>query len=233
MTAAAEPKSGELTFERKGDLLVAHLAGAWTLAAHPAEGGGTEPEIDRETTSRLTFDTTALADWDSALLTFLLRLIAACRLRNIEVDRGGLPAGVQRLLELAEAVPQRSGGRREQSESSLERIGDAILRASGATVDGLEFLGESVLALANLVVGRARYRAGDLFVHVQQAGAEALPIVSLISFLVGLIFAFVGAVQLQQFGATIYVANLVGISMVPMRSRPWAWTPWSFSSFRG
>jgi phospholipid/cholesterol/gamma-HCH transport system permease protein len=78
----------------------------------------------------------------------------------------------------------------------------------------LSFVGQATLSLARFLTGRARYRKSDFFVLVQQAGAEALPIVTLISFLVGLILAFVGAVQLQQFGASIYVADLVGIAMV-------------------
>ena len=53
----------------------------------------------------------------------------------------------------------------------------------------------------------------DLAIELQDAGARALPIVTLISFLVGMIMAFVGAVQLQQFGASIYVANMVAIAM--------------------
>ena len=61
---------------------------------------------------------------------------------------------------------------------------------------------------------KVRFRAVDLFLLIQQCGAEALPIVTLISFLVGVILAFVGAVQLKQFGAQIYVADLVGIAMV-------------------
>ena len=214
MTAAIDSESGELACERKGDVLVVRLAGVWTLAAHPPDTSTVEAEIGSRKTARVVFETSALSDWDTALLTFLVRLSAACRIRHIEVEREGLPAGVRRLLDLAEAVPQRESGRGGAAPSGLERVGETMIRASRAAGDGLEFLGESVLAFANLVVGRARYRSGDLFVHIQQAGAEALPIVSLISFLVGLIFAFVGAVQLQQFGATIYVANLVGISMV-------------------
>ena len=54
----------------------------------------------------------------------------------------------------------------------------------------------------------------DLFLLIQQSGVQALPIVTLISFLVGVILAFVGAVQLKQFGAQIYVADLVGIAMI-------------------
>ncbi len=78
----------------------------------------------------------------------------------------------------------------------------------------LGFLGEATLAFGRLVRGQARFRARDFWLLVQQAGADALPIVTLISFLVGTIFAFVGAVQLERFGATIYVADLVGIAIV-------------------
>src|SRR5947208_4371998 len=70
-----------------------------------------------------------------------------------------------------------------------------------------------MLALAALLRGRARFRVSDLFLVVQDCGPRALGIVSLISFLIGLILAFVGAVQLQQFGASIFVANLVAIAM--------------------
>ncbi len=62
--------------------------------------------------------------------------------------------------------------------------------------------------------GKARVRASDLAYLVQQHGIEALPIVTLVTFLLGLILAFVGAIQLQTFGATIYVADLVGVAMV-------------------
>jgi phospholipid/cholesterol/gamma-HCH transport system permease protein len=75
------------------------------------------------------------------------------------------------------------------------------------------FLGEAILAFGALLSGRARFRRRDLWLTIQQCGADALPIVSLISMLVGLILAFVGVVQLTQFGAGIFVANLVGIAM--------------------
>lgn len=78
----------------------------------------------------------------------------------------------------------------------------------------LGFIGEAFLAFGRLLVGRARFRRSELVLIIQECGAQALPIVSLISVLVGLILAFVGAVQLKMFGAQIYVANLVAIAMV-------------------
>src|SRR5207248_10597345 len=77
----------------------------------------------------------------------------------------------------------------------------------------LKFLGEMAVTFFRLVRLRVRFRAVDLFLLVQQCGASALPIVTLISFLVGVILAFVGTVQLRKFGAQLYVADLVGIAM--------------------
>jgi phospholipid/cholesterol/gamma-HCH transport system permease protein len=75
------------------------------------------------------------------------------------------------------------------------------------------FLGEAVLTLGRLLIGKARFRRADLMLFLQECGAQALGIVTLISFLIGLILAFMGAVQLRQFGAEIYTADLVGLGM--------------------
>ena len=77
----------------------------------------------------------------------------------------------------------------------------------------VDFIGEAVLACLRCVVGAARFRRVDLVLFMQECGAQALGIVTLISFLIGLILAFMGAVQLRQFGAQIYVADLVGLGM--------------------
>jgi phospholipid/cholesterol/gamma-HCH transport system permease protein len=84
------------------------------------------------------------------------------------------------------------------------------VQASGEVV---AFLGEVTIAFGRLFRGQARFRRSDLMVTLQEVGAQALPIVSLISFLVGVILAFLGSIQLLQFGAQIYVADLVGIGM--------------------
>jgi phospholipid/cholesterol/gamma-HCH transport system permease protein len=75
------------------------------------------------------------------------------------------------------------------------------------------FIGEACLTFARFFLGKARYRRIDLVLLLQECGAQALGIVTLINFLVGLILAFMGAVQLRQFGAQIYVADLVGLGM--------------------
>jgi phospholipid/cholesterol/gamma-HCH transport system permease protein len=78
----------------------------------------------------------------------------------------------------------------------------------------LSFMGESVLAFVQMLRGRAQFRWSDTWLVIQQCGPEALGIVALINFLIGLILAFVGATELSQFGASIYTADLVAIATV-------------------
>ena len=93
------------------------------------------------------------------------------------------------------------------------RIGTAVLAAWQGAWDMLGFMGDAVLACGRLVVGKARFRRVDLCIFVQECGVQALGIVTLIRFLIGLILAFMGAVQLRQFGAQVFVADLVGLGM--------------------
>jgi len=164
---------------------------------------------------RITFDARELTVWDSSLLTFLMKVSKLCSTRNIRLETEGLPRGVQRLLALALAVPEKKDvGRKWERESFLQRVGEeavAFVKSAGELVS---FVGEACVAMARLMIGRARFRPVDLGIFLQESGAQALPIVSLISVLVGVILAFVGIVQLKLFGAQIYVADLVGIAMV-------------------
>lgn len=206
----------ELSFSRTGDgALVVRLAGPWHLERAMPSADAIEREIQSAAPRRVSFDAGDLGAWDSSLLTFLVQAMEICARRGVTADRQSLPSGVRRLLALAEAVPERAGARQGTTVPPwLARIGLAVLDARRPILDMLGFIGQVTVALGRLVRGKARFRLTDLLLLVQQAGAQALGIVTLISFLVGLILAFVGAVQLQQFGAAIYVANLVGIAMV-------------------
>jgi phospholipid/cholesterol/gamma-HCH transport system permease protein len=191
------------------------LAGVWSIRETLPEPEEAAREVEGLGAKTVTFDAGAIERWDSGLLIFLLRLEHLLKEKGVDLDREGLPEGVRQMLALAEVVPEREDARgKDDSKSVVARLGISTTDAWKGVVSGVEFLGRVVIAFGNLGRGRARFRRSDLFLHMQEAGAEALPIVTLISFLVGTILAFVGAVQLQQFGATIYVANLVGIAMV-------------------
>jgi phospholipid/cholesterol/gamma-HCH transport system permease protein len=195
--------------------LQVRLAGSWRFAdGLPSVRDVQQQFADMPHLARVTFETTALAAWDTGLLTFLLQSFDVCKQHQAEVDPSGLPEGVRRLLALAAAVPERQGVRRTEARVAwLSRVGGKILAMVEAMVEALTFLGDACLALLRLLRGQVQFRRKDFGIILQDCSARALPIVSLISFLVGLILAFVGAVQLQQFGAQIYVADLVGLGM--------------------
>jgi phospholipid/cholesterol/gamma-HCH transport system permease protein len=209
--------NSQLSFNLLSDsTLKVQFRGIWRLRGGLPSPTLFEHELESARQVRgITFDARELTSWDSSVLTFLVEVSELCRQRGIPMNREGLPVGVQKLLALAEAVPERKGARREVTEASfLERVGTDTLSYAGSTKEMLAFLGDMTVTFLALLRMKARYRASDLFLLIQQCGAQALPIVTLISFLVGVILAFVGAVQLKQFGAQIYVADLVGIAMM-------------------
>jgi len=217
MIAATEAKTGDcaLNYSRPtAGTLVLQLTGSWTLQGRPPSADEVRKRIESETTVRkLDFDTRDVTGWDSGLLVFVLNVKKVCAGKDIDMDIGGLPAGVRKLIDLAAAVPERKGARRgDDHESFLEQVGKGWLDVVRSGGDFVEFLGEAVVSFGRLLAGKARFRRSDFVVVIQECGVQALPIVSLISILVGLILAFVGAVQLEQFGAQIFVANLVGIA---------------------
>lgn len=206
---------GVVSFERADDAtLVIRFAGVWSLKA----GLPSIAEVERQLAflpRRIAFHTHGITAWDSSLLTFLTKVAELSRQRGISLDREGLPSGIRRLLDLAEAVPERKGAQKEVIELPLlERIGTTSIGTANSAVEMLDFLGEMTITFGKLLRMKARYRASDLFLLIQECGAQALPIITLISFLVGVILAFVGAVQLKQFGAQLYIADLVGIAMM-------------------
>jgi len=190
------------------------LSGRWTLDAVPP------PAADVLDHARSAGDT-ALAvagdgrlEWDSGLLVFLREVLAEAERRRMPVDLAGLPDGARRLLALAAAVPERvDGDHAGERPSLLARMGAGASAAARSAVDMLAFVGAAGVAVLRLVTGAARYRRSELFLVMQEVGAGALPIVSLIAFLVGVILAYVGAMQLRAFGAQAFVADLVSVAM--------------------
>ena len=210
-------EEGQVSFQRAADAtLLVRFSGRWRLRGGLPSASLIERELEPPSKVRnVAFDARELTSWDSSVLTFLVEVSELCRRRQIEMDRAGLPAGLGRLLQLAEAVPEKKGARKEAVETPfLERVGNTAVGAGASLGETLKFLGEMTITFVRLFRMKARFRAVDLFLLIQQCGAQALPIVTLISFLVGMILAFVGAVQLKQFGAQIYVADLVGIAMI-------------------
>jgi len=192
------------------------LSGRWQIdAAIPSSDEALQQAESAAGITRIAVDTRQVSAWDSTLITFLLKIQTHCTRKGLTFDARQLPEGVQGLLKLATAVPAREGASRTaRKESFLARIGDAALRLKDEAAEILAFVGEAFVALCRLFTGRARFQGSDLLGFIWSSGPQALPIVTLICLLVGLILAFVGAIQLLMFGAQIYVANLVAVAMV-------------------
>jgi len=126
-----------------------------------------------------------------------------------------MPLGVEKLLSVAAAVPAFKPPEAAPTPWLALLHPAAALRAVVEPLHGsLAFLGEASIAMARLVAGRANTRFRDFAAFVYDAGPSALGIITLVSILVGMILAYLGAVQLRQFGAEIYVADLVVIGML-------------------
>lgn len=200
--------------EAEGGCLVMFLSGDWDMeSGRPALKPVEDFLHAAAGVNRLAFDTSSLRSWNSLLITFLLDCQALCKRFNLEMDRQSLPEGVRQLMALAEAVPEKPIDSGKEEGGLIFLLGKSTLGLLAGGREMLDFLGESCLAVWRGFRGKARFRRSEALLILQQCGAESLPIVALINFLVGLILAFVGAVQLAPFGASIYVADLVAIAM--------------------
>lgn len=197
-----------------GQVLVAALSGDWAME-NPT------PRFDRLIEDRPTegvvqtvgFDAKNLGAWDSSLLSFLLQGVIYCETHDIEFDQTSLPGDIQQLLDLAVAVPEQEV-QREEKTSFIGRLGKRVIVATEGFIASVAFVGEVVSSLGRLISFRSRLHWRDFWVVAQKNGSSALPIVTLISFLVGLIISFLGAVVLRRFGAGYYVSYLVGYGML-------------------
>ena len=221
----SSPQSIEITNSRKtNSVILTHLKegkvlfnveGKWTLKEGLPLTEKIEDLFQSNDIKTIAFDTNQLKEWDSSALTFFLKLKIFSTENKIEFEENNLPDGVKKLLNLATAVPPKDHIEEEEVDRPmLSRIGERSIKVSRSTVEIIEFIGDASIALVNFFRGKAKFKKSELRLLIQDAGADALPIVTLINFLIGVIIAFVGAVQLEMFDAQIYVADLVALAMV-------------------
>ena len=211
------PPHGEMTLQKTAqDTLTVALSGSWKLTEQLPSADEVRQKLEAAPgIGRVAFDSRQLAGWDSGLLIFLTQVREFCAQKKIAIEGGGLPEGARKMLALAAAVPEKKDARKAEGRVGfLTHVGSETVDFFRSSGEILAFIGDTVIAFLRLLRGRAQYRKTDLWLLMESCGGQALPIVSLICFLVGLILAFIGAIQLQLFGAQIYVADLVGIAMV-------------------
>jgi phospholipid/cholesterol/gamma-HCH transport system permease protein len=205
----------QVTIRQQDHTVVAGLAGDWELETPiPRFDRLVEEGAPGGQMRAVAFQTSELGEWDSSLLTFLLQGMNYCEAHDLEFQDEGLPEDIARLLQLARAVPEKVAERAETRAPFLARVGTTGIASYDAFLASVGFLGEVAGSFSRFLLFRTRLRWQDFWVVVQSNGSGALPIVTLISFLVGLIIAFLGAVVLMRFGAGFYVSYLVGYGML-------------------
>ncbi len=197
-----------------GDTYELAFRGDWVIgnAVPGFEPLETELEAVADNNTSLVVTGSALGDWDSLFLSRLLQCANWCRQRGITMDIAQLPEGARKLHAIATAVVPVQAPPHTQSHWRI--LKDGFVALANGSVNFCSFIGGFFLALGALLRGTSNTRSRDFFFFVEQVGPKALPIVTLLSVLMGMILAYMGAIQLRQFGAEIYVANLVAIGTV-------------------
>lgn len=194
--------------------LVVRLVGDWTLEGSLPRVHDAVADVSSDSVTALAFDTSELGTWDSSLVTFLFEAVEYGRAHDLDVRTGTLPASLARLVSLSQAVPEQKTGAEEETPSLLAQLGQWALRMYDEALDIVTFTGRLVQSLAGLLTRRVRMRWRTLGVALQSSTSSALPIVTVISFLVGLILSFLGTVVLRRFGAEYFVSYLVSYGML-------------------
>ena len=214
MSAPSSPAPApvaSLRLEHGGPSAALVLSGTWTLDADLSAASAffdNPHALDGLTALRV--EDAGIEAWDSALLVFLRRIATV---HGTSLDLSSLPSGVRDLLELASAVPPRARDAVPPSPSWLERVGLASQACFAQTGESLRFLADLAASTGRMLVGKGRHRRADFVDVLHECGPGALPILFLMSLLVGLIVAFLGAIQLKLFGAEIFIADAVAIAM--------------------
>lgn len=153
-----------------------------------------------------------LESWDSRLQAFLFLLAEFCKNRQWKLDWSSLPEPIIAPLKLVELTPT-APIQRKIASTFCQRLKVRSEQFCRGFCQGMAFIGDVALGIGRTLRGKSYGRTEDYGELFRQVGAEALPIVALISFLTGIILGFIGVIQLARFGAAIYVADLVGIAM--------------------
>ncbi|MQA91525.1 MAG: ABC transporter permease [Gemmatimonas sp.] len=205
----------KVEIRQEAGTLVTGLAGDWEIETPtPRFETLVDEAPNGARVGAIAFETGDLGEWDSSLLIFLLQAMTYCENHELAFRHDGLPENISRLLTLARVVPEKDMEREAPKTSLVDRVGAKGIVQYDQFLQSATFVGETVGAIVGFLTGRVKMRWRDFWVVVQSNGSGALPIVTLISFLVGLIIAFLGAVVLRRFGAGYFVSYLVGYGML-------------------
>ena len=200
----------------KGREVTFFLGGRIALEDLPSLNSELKARLQEMVPARLIVDLSRVEYLDSAGALELLNLKQEALARSMDFQFANLPdtaKGIMFLLDRDDLATAPLIANRDES-NLVEELGDGARRFTGDLMRVTTFLGELLRALAYVCFHPRTVRWADVVSYMKRAGMDGLPIVSLISFLLGLIIAFMSSLQLKQFGANVYVAPLLAIAVV-------------------
>ncbi len=207
--------SAPLTVRTSADRLELELTGEWRLSSL-SDIDATLDGIDLTGVRQIIVNTEKLSVLDlSAAWRLRQYLQRAQQLDRSVVFRGPQPDQLRLIEQSVTANPHATSI--AESDSSLEPVealGRHVVRRWRDVKEGLEFLGRVCVTLARALTHPRRFRPISVARHVYDTGITAIPIVALIAFLISVIIAYMSAQQLAQFGAEIFVVDLVTIGVL-------------------
>lgn len=212
--ATNEAIQAGLSARGDGSALVLTFSGSWILESdRPLARDFLQTKHDASSFEALHFEVDQLATWDTALLIFVRDACAWAEAAGIKYRFGDLPEGVRNMIRLSQAVPEMKHREQPEPPDFFTQVGEDAIRSYHEMDGYFSFIGQLTIDLFAFLRGKAQLRWKDFLFLLQSTGPKALLIVSLLSFLTGLIIAFIGVIQLQKFAADIYVADLVGLAV--------------------
>ncbi|MCY1280094.1 ABC transport permease subunit [compost metagenome] len=211
--------AGQLQLDASATSPVLRISGDWTLS-HYAELVRQVEALGAVRGAPAAFDFRALGALDTAGAGLLADVLGNAAIDDLDSVAADLPPERRNLLR-AVGVSQRQCRLAERSPPPgnalvdvLEHIGRSMLVLRGHTIGLFGFIGLTLESMLRVLLRPGRWRMTSLAAHMEQTGLDAVPIVALLTFMVGAVVAFLGATVLQQFGAAIYTVDLVGFSFL-------------------
>ena len=203
----------KLEFAQHKQNLVLSLSGDYLNFDDEAAKSALRTAVREKNTRTVSVNAAGLGRWDSTLVVVLYALVQECHQSGKDITFQNLPENLKRLIDLAFAVNRKPSLPNLKHLPFLEALGNFAYAIWLSIGRGLSFISQGLVSFHQWLLSKAVMRKVDFLFALQDCSYKAIGIVSLVSFMVGLILAFVGAIQLKTFGAQIYVSSLVAIGM--------------------
>ena len=194
----------------EGDALVVRLGGEWRITGKRPAWSTVVPQ---QKPGRMRLVADGLGTWDSSLALFLREAGIWAEKQGVPMESAGMPAGVMQLTALLAKKPEKPANQHSALPDIFTAVGQATFALWGEIKELALFVGECAYSIARFFRGQAQFRWRDCLHEMQQCGAMALPIVGLISYLVGITMAYTGSIVVRQYGGDIWVADMVGLAV--------------------